>query len=57
MEMFLRWATWVHEYMNMFVSIDGHRTWERLKKLQVYDLDKTWSACQCDDGSCFEIFS
>ena len=26
-----------------------------LKELEVRDFDKTWSACQCDDGSCCEV--
>ena len=28
-----------------------------LKELDVSDFDKTWSACQRDDGSCGEKFS
>ena len=28
-----------------------------LKELEVYDFDKTWSACQRDDGSCCEKVS
>ena len=27
----LPWATWAHEYVAFF-NIDGHRTWERLKR-------------------------
>ena len=26
MGIFLLWATWAHEYMAVFVKIDGHRT-------------------------------
>ena len=26
MGIFLLWATWVHEYMDIFVNIDGHHT-------------------------------
>ena len=32
MEMFLLWATWAHEYMAIFVKIDGHRTSGRFKR-------------------------
>ena len=28
----LIWATWAHEYMAIFVNIDGHRTWGPLKR-------------------------
>ena len=28
----LLWATWAHEYMDMFVNIDGHRTLWRFKR-------------------------
>ena len=31
MELFLLWTTWAYEYMDMFVNIDGHRTWGRFK--------------------------
>ena len=30
----LLWATWAHEYMSIFVNIDGHRTSERFKKAE-----------------------
>ena len=36
----------IHGY---FVNIARHRV---LKELEVCDFDKTWSACQRDDGSC-----
>ena len=32
MGIFLVLATWVHEYMDVFVNIDGHRTWGCLKR-------------------------
>ena len=32
MGIFLLWATWVHEYMSIFVKIDGHRTLGRFKR-------------------------
>ena len=32
MGIFLLWATWAHECMAIFVNIDGHRTWGRLKR-------------------------
>ena len=32
MGMFLLWATWAHEYMDIFVNINGHRTWRRSKR-------------------------
>ena len=50
-------ATWAHEYMDVFVNIDGHLTWGRLTKLELCDLDKTWLACQTDDNSCSEYSS
>ena len=28
----LLWATWAHEYMAIFVNIEGHRTWGRFKR-------------------------
>ena len=31
MGVFLLLATWAHEDMDVFVHIDGHRTWMRLK--------------------------
>ena len=27
MGIFLLSATWAHEYMDIFVNVDGHRTW------------------------------
>ena len=38
----LPWATSAHEYMAIFVNIDGHRTWGVLKELEVCDFDKSW---------------
>ena len=32
MGIFLLWATWAHEYMAIFVNIDGHRTRVRFKR-------------------------
>ena len=32
MGIFLLWATWVHEYMAIFVKIDGHRTLGHFKR-------------------------
>ena len=32
MGIFLLWATWVHEYMAIFVKIDRHRTSGRFKR-------------------------
>ena len=32
MGIFLLRATWAHEYMAIFVNIDGHRTWGRFKR-------------------------
>ena len=46
MGIFLLWATWAHEYMAIFVKIDGHRTSGCFKRLKVCDFDKIWSACQ-----------
>ena len=46
MGIFLLWATWAHEYMAIFVKIDGHRPLGILEELEVLDFDKTWSARQ-----------
>ena len=35
MGIFLLWATWAHEYMAIFFSIDRHRTWGRFKRAGV----------------------
>ena len=40
----LAWATWVHEYMDILVNIDGERG--VLKELKVCDFEKNLSACQ-----------
>ena len=32
MGIFLLWVTWAHEYMAIFVNIDGHRKWGRFKR-------------------------
>ena len=32
MGIFLLWAKWAHEYMAIFVNIDRHRMWGRLKR-------------------------
>ena len=49
----LLWITLAHEYIDIFVNIDTHRTWGTFKKSWICcDFDKTWSACQFDDGSC-----
>ena len=32
MGIFLLWSTLVHEYVAIFVNIDGHRMWECLKR-------------------------
>ena len=32
MGIFLLWATWAHEYMAIFVKIDGHRTLWRFRR-------------------------
>ena len=39
MGIYLLCATWVHEYMAIFVNTEG------IQK-EVYDFDKTWSASQ-----------
>ena len=31
MGIILLWAMWAHEYMAIFVNIDGHCTWGRFK--------------------------
>ena len=61
MGIFLPWATWVHEYMAIFVNIDSSfKTPPRfacggvLKELDVCSYDKTWSPCQTNDDSCCE---
>ena len=46
MGIFLLWATWAHEYMAIFVKIDGLRMSGHLKELEICDFHKTWSACQ-----------
>ena len=46
MGMFLLWATWAHEYMDIFLNISGNRTWGRVERAGVCDFDKTWTACQ-----------
>ena len=46
MGIFLLWATRAHEYMAIFVKIDGYRIRGVLKELEICDFDKTWSACQ-----------
>ena len=33
---FLIWATWAHEYMAIFVKIDGYRTSGRFKRAGGY---------------------
>ena len=32
MGIFLLWASWAHEYIAIFVKIDGHRTSGRFKR-------------------------
>ena len=32
MGIFLQWATWAHEYMAIFVNIDGYRTTWQFKR-------------------------
>ena len=32
MGIFLLWVKWAHKYKAIFVNIDGHHTWERLKR-------------------------
>ena len=34
MRIFLLWATCTHEYMDIFVNIDGHRIWGRLERAE-----------------------
>ena len=38
------WATWAHEYMGIFVNIDGHGG--VFKELEVCSFDNIYSACQ-----------
>ena len=40
MGIFLLWATWAHEYMAIFVKIDGHRTSGRFKSWRYVILKK-----------------
>ena len=40
MEIFLLWATWTHEYMAIFVKIDGHRTSGHFKRARSAILTK-----------------
>ena len=37
---------WAHEYMDIFLNIDGHRMWGRLTRAGCSDFDNTWSAFQ-----------
>ena len=44
---------WAHEYMAIgFFKLTCIARRYVLKELDVCDFDKTWSACQQDDGSC-----
>ena len=50
MGIFLLWATWAHEYMDILVNIDRYRTWGRFKtRTEVRYFEN-------DDGSCGEMF-
>ena len=40
MGIFLLWATWAHEYMAIFVKIDGHRTSGHFKSWRYVILTK-----------------
>ena len=40
MRIFLLWATWAHEYMAIFVNINWHRMWGRLKNWRYVSLTK-----------------
>ena len=46
MGIFLLWATWAHEYIAIFVKIDGHRTSGVLIELDVCDFYKICSVYQ-----------
>ena len=43
---FLLWATWAHEYMDIFLTLTGIARGGVLKELEVCDFDKTLSVCQ-----------
>ena len=50
MGIFMLWATWAHEYMDIFINIDGHRMRGRLKELFLVFLSSgktlTWPPMQ-----------
>ena len=46
MGIFLRWTTWVQEYMAIFFKLTVIARRGVLIELEVCDFDKTWSACQ-----------